>query len=60
MRAIMLFGISLFTALFWGVFTAVIREPLWVIATSTAIGFLGGWFAYGLCAGGAIKEEPKL
>ena len=58
MRAIMLFGISLLCAVIWGVFTAVIREPLWVIATSTAIGFLGGWFGYGMCAGGAIKEDP--
>ena len=60
MKSKMLFGISLFTALFWGAFTCLIHEPLWVVAGSAAIGFLGGWFAYGLCAGGAIKEEPKL
>ena len=62
------FILSLATAMFWGIVARVAGCPLWAIIVTAVIAFLASWFAYGLCAGGAItpgvrpkgREEPKL
>ena len=59
MRALMMLIIGLACGLFWSLLSEISGTPLWFAIGAGMVGFLGGWFGYGLCAGGAIKEEPK-